>query len=719
MERRARRVGLLLPFYGGLLLMAGSAIGGLGLAIDTPDFTLRAYILMCLGLLASYIGAITRRNPAVLGALIGAIVFPLLVLSNTGAPITRLFFPDETLTEHSLLLPTLAVWGIIALSFAQVTRLNSIFIFVCGLVVFGLTGTVNINESLLVSFFLFLLSAFFVWAYNGVLNLLELANAAGQTVPLEPWRWAHTQAGVAVALLAIVFASSVVVGYPIYESASAWLVSPFMRSYQSSKMAPPLRDYTGFSEQFSLTGGPIELSDRVELTVHANSPALWRGLAYDYYTGRGWERTDRGEEYPLPEQPPASGTFRLWPGYPHSPQTPHVKTVRQRFHLHGRRGGVLLGAAQPVSIRSLTHRIQPYIDMYGCFHGRFRITVEPEYEIVSTVATPTAAEMAAAPSSPDAYPDFIRARYLQVPLSAQARLQDLADEITAGCTNAYAKAQAIETYLYENCRYTLNVPPIPAQQDAVAYFLLTTKQGACDLYASALVMLLRLSGVPARIVTGYSTGKWDPMQGLYVVTGQDSHAWAEVFFPGVGWVEFDPPSQKAPERFSWLTRLFQPGWTVPTLQLLGRRALVGFLILFALNALLIAISGVSPLSRATRWLRYRRALVNPRQRVAVAYLAVCEQLRRQGIVRYPWQTPTDYLWEVSARHELPEAIRHIDFPTFTHDFLRLRYAESSPDRAAAEAFAQQARTLARKIRRSRRTRTRSHTPEPTPSSHLD
>ena len=101
----------MLPLYAGLLVMAGSAVAALGLAIDSPDFTLRAYILVCLGVLASYVGAVMGRNPAVLGALIGAVVFPLLVLSNTGAPITRVFFPDETLGDHSLLLPTLAPQG--------------------------------------------------------------------------------------------------------------------------------------------------------------------------------------------------------------------------------------------------------------------------------------------------------------------------------------------------------------------------------------------------------------------------------------------------------------------------------------------------------------------------------------------------------------------------------------------------------------------------------
>jgi hypothetical protein len=697
------RLELLLPLYAGLFAMSAAVLTALGLAIDTPEFIIRAELLVFAGLAASLLGAVTGRNPAVLGAIVAGAVFPLLVLSNTGAPVTELFFPQETLGDHSLLLPTLAVWSIIAISFAQVNRANSIFIFVCGLVVFGLTGTVNLNESLLLSFFVFLLGTYFVWAYNGALNLYEQAQAVGQEVSVAPLRWAYTQVGTAAALLGVVFAAAVLTGWPMYRTTRNFFLTPFSPQFRPRATLTIAQNYAGFREEFSLLGGTLSLSESPAMTVHADAPALWRGLAYDYYNGRGWERLARGEEFLLPDRP--AGSFRR--EVPRTnrfiPHAARMQHVRQTIRLQADMAGVLPAAAMPVAVQGTTHAFRPKIDLYGCLHGRPPLAFDPEYEVESVVPLVQRGELEAAPYDPDLLPAYVRESYLQVPADTRARLQGLADRLTEGCRTPHEKANAILAYLYEKCRYTLEVPPLPPRQDAAAYFLLKTHRGACDLYASSFTILMRLADVPARVVTGYDTGEWDSALQGYEVTGADAHAWAEVYYQGIGWIEYNPPVQKEPERFQWLRRLMEPGLVGPTLISVGKSVLLTVLTLVVLNALVLAVSGASPLQMGAQWVRRRRQSPDPRQRVALAYLDVCEALGRRGVPREVWQTPTDFLHEVAVAETLPDDLRGAGMRALTEAFLRLRYGMPGPSLTDAGAFARSAQDLARRFRRARRT----------------
>ncbi len=137
------------------------------------------------------------------------------------------------------------------------------------------------------------------------------------------------------------------------------------------------------------------------------------------------------------------------------------------------------------------------------------------------------------------YPDYIHARYLQLPY-LPARVHELADKITAGIDNPYDKAKAIESYLRDTYPYDLKIPAPPADQDVTDYFLFDLKRGYCDYYATAMVVLARASGLPARFVSGYSSGSYDALHAEYIVRELNAHSWPEVYFPGIGWIEFEP-----------------------------------------------------------------------------------------------------------------------------------------------------------------------------------
>jgi hypothetical protein len=119
----------------------------------------------------------------------------------------------------------------------------------------------------------------------------------------------------------------------------------------------------------------------------------------------------------------------------------------------------------------------------------------------------------------------------------------LAEQITAGLETPYDKAKAIETYLRQ-IPYNDQISGPREGQDGVDYFLFDAKTGYCDYYASAMVVMLRSVGVPARYVRGYSQGS--KVDGVYQLLESDGHAWPEVFFPGFGWVEFEPTGGEPP-----------------------------------------------------------------------------------------------------------------------------------------------------------------------------
>jgi transglutaminase-like putative cysteine protease len=119
-------------------------------------------------------------------------------------------------------------------------------------------------------------------------------------------------------------------------------------------------------------------------------------------------------------------------------------------------------------------------------------------------------------------------------------IQDLARRVTAGKDNPYDQAAAIESYLRSNYQYTLTPTEPPAGADPLEYFLFHSKEGYCEYFASAMGDMLRSLGIPTRLVNGYGPGSYDDKLGKYVIKESDAHSWVEAYFPGYGWLPFEP-----------------------------------------------------------------------------------------------------------------------------------------------------------------------------------
>ena len=133
---------------------------------------------------------------------------------------------------------------------------------------------------------------------------------------------------------------------------------------------------------------------------------------------------------------------------------------------------------------------------------------------------------------PENYDRYVREHYLQIPDSIQAPLRAIAEEMALT-----ADPDSIAAAVRSHGTYDLNTPRMPEGKDFVLYFLQESRRGYCVHFSSAAVMLLRTMGIPARYVTGYAvesgTGQWNS------VTDDDSHAWAEYYVDGIGWIPLD------------------------------------------------------------------------------------------------------------------------------------------------------------------------------------
>src|SRR6185295_13847344 len=119
------------------------------------------------------------------------------------------------------------------------------------------------------------------------------------------------------------------------------------------------------------------------------------------------------------------------------------------------------------------------------------------------------------------------------------RIAKLAREFAKGAPTEVEKARAVEHHLRHDFGYTLQLLPA-AVADPLTHFLFVRRKGHCEYFASAMTVMLRTQGIPARLVTGFQSGTFNPMTELFVVRASDAHSWVEAWLPRRGWTTFDP-----------------------------------------------------------------------------------------------------------------------------------------------------------------------------------
>ncbi len=297
----------------------------------------------------------------------------------------------------------------------------------------------------------------------------------------------------------------------------------------------------GFSDAISLGEHGSTIYSNPEIVLRVEFPdgvpnnllsLHWRGRSYDRFDGVRWSRSDGVR----PSTAPVEWYRERW----------GAETLTQR--IYGAPLDVrLLFAVHPMLSVEADSRIQPMFDNVGDFF--YWGTSTPIYTARSAAQPPPADSLRAANGS--FMPD--RSRYLQLPRLPD-RIGALADSLTRGLDNRYDKVRAVESWLRSEFGYTRELPRT-AGETSLDHFLFERREGHCEYFSSAMVVLLRSVGIYARNVNGFLGGRWNDFGGYLAVTQNEAHSWVEVWFPDYGWVQFDPTpgsSSSGEARAEWL-----------------------------------------------------------------------------------------------------------------------------------------------------------------------
>jgi transglutaminase-like putative cysteine protease len=295
-----------------------------------------------------------------------------------------------------------------------------------------------------------------------------------------------------------------------------------------------------YGDTFGLGSGSI-LTDATVFTVTPNQsqrlgvPFYWRIRSYDTYADGIWKSSILTQQ-----------TYRTNDKFISYPQF-NSRTVME-FRFRPARSLTILYApgltmqinhAASLTVTSSDDQVQDVV----------AVSVDPMisagsvYEISASLAAPTIKQLEEAGQD---YPDWVTETYLQLPDDLPPSISQLAQEITAGAETPYQKVTLVTNWLRENIEYQPVLPEIPQGQDPIEWMLFTQKQAFCNYYATAEVLMLRSLGIPARWVVGYNQGELDDStdEAYYRVRDKNRHAWPEVFFPGLGWIEFEPTASE-------------------------------------------------------------------------------------------------------------------------------------------------------------------------------
>jgi protein-glutamine gamma-glutamyltransferase len=452
--------------------------------------------------------------------------------------------------------------------------------------------------------------------------------------------------------------------------------------------------YYGFNEEMNqnLRGS---LKPEVVMRVRSQSIGFWRVMAFDRYTGKGW-KVSRNKNANVVRRPPWSYRFVL------PPQQAQVNTkeVVQTFSILTEFPNLLPSLAQAREVYFPTQEIA--VDAEGGMRSPGPLEEGLTYSVVSDVPYRDRSRLNQTRTT---YSKTIREHYLQIPAAIAPQVRRITQQLLAksprSLTTPYEKALYLTQTLKQNYTLQPNLPELQPEQDLVTTFLTDWKGGYPDHFASALTLMLRSIGIPARLATGFAPGEFNPFTGLYVVKNTDAYALSEVYFPRQGWFAFDaipgrdlyPPSVEIDQTFSVLGQFWNwvagwlpspvAGWISGAIALLSKllgKVLglfsEGWLGIVKLCLLSCGVGvGAWSLWHALRSIQsfYQLRRLPPMARL---YQQMLRILAEQGLQKHPSETPFEYVQQV--RLACPGAQADI-VAELSQAYVAWRYGESTLD----------------------------------------
>lgn len=388
----------------------------------------------------------------------------------------------------------------------------------------------------------------------------------------------------------------------------------------------------------------FELGDRPLLKVETEGRYYWRAITYDRYDGHSIASSATAEARipalePLPLDPGGAEERRL---------------VTQRVTVLGDRIARLVAAAEPLhfDLDTDVERRAAAWDIVGV-SAPIPLQEGQAYTVVSAVREPAIDELVAASGE---YPAWLE-HYLQLPSNLPERVGALAARVASRAGSPFERASAIEAYL-RGLTYSTRTSAPPPDRDWVDYLLFDTQTGYCDYLATAMMVMLRSQGIPARVASGFASGDFDQTTGVWIVRERDTHSWTEAYIPGVGWVPFEPSASREPptrsasranregrnplaaDPVSGRAPLVEPldefvGSSTATQGTAATRSLFAELLLGL--AIVLSLAGAACATVALAWERGLR----DQPRVARRFAHVQRLAALAGLREPPWQTPLE------------------------------------------------------------------------------
>ena len=674
---------------------AGFGACALGLAcfntvLSGSLFTIIAILLTGAGFYVSWKArAGTFAMPKVESAMLGGLL--CLLAAVFAIPDFRSqILPVEAMSSPDLLMGVALVWLMVVFSFRLSNDRAVLFMIVPGLSLIGLTATFDPSAEVMTLFGAFLALACFILVGQNTFSYREQPGAADGAVRVSAGS-TRLHIGITASITLVALVVGIALGTLLYPR----LVNTLTHQISSIDTAQFVEQFVG-EEYAPIATGPITLSAQELMTVRCDRPLLWRGRTYNKYTGQGWICELSADEQtwirPMDEPTDAGKAGHtsafIIPRHPLYEISRESERIEQAFTIVSGSFRTVYAASQPRIVKfSVPERMLRYgsrIEANASYGPKTVCTV------VSRVNRATLRELSSASTE---YPPRISERYLGVPETCW-QIESLVKRLTVGEPNAYRKALAIQEYLGNTCAYDTTAPRAPENEDAITHFLLRSKRGYCDIFASSMVIMARQAGIPARWVTGFASGELRPEDGLYHVLAKDRHAWAELYFPGYGWVEFDATPSGG--NTNWRASL-QDLWMAASSD---RPALIVVLVISSLLTFLIKTEIIDRLGRSRRRRPTREEVYAAE--ISKNYRGMCAILAKAGYPRRPSMTPWEYA--VGFGDLFPQNLAELSsaVDAITADFVQFRYSsrEPSPDGLAAMSSAVQ--RLARSLKTAKR-----------------
>ncbi|CCW34513.1 transglutaminase-like enzyme, predicted cysteine protease [Chthonomonas calidirosea] len=677
------------------------------------------YLLAAFGYASSYFLRWRGVKTLSVGLLLLMIGLAVVTFVN---PSTLPFFNNQDQTDDRILgLLQLFVWASILHSYTLLNDSTVLFACVPCMTMLALVSARNPDPAIHQDFLVFVAASIFLLIHE---NYLRTTHTRIFAAPKQRRSLYSGQIALALACLFCTLVLSNLVATPLRAMGQALFGAIFQQSPYYQRYLP-LSSSTSTQVQVSernhirVASGPVTSSDQPLFEVTSPRPLYWRGEVLTLYNGIGFEAAstsspteqlfpaEQSDTQRIQQYEDITGPMGSVDTSPHhfilplSPleldetQMQHSMEIKQRVHVVG---GTILQIYGAGNIRSLDvpYNTLAYDQLSEKLSAPDPLHIQSIYTVVSRVPTEDPSILRKASSSLSDVPPFIRDTCLQTAVNGHddPALRQLALQITRGLHNNYDKASAIRAYIASHCKYNLHAPPAPTDQDVVDYFLFKSRQGYCDSFGAAMVMLCRYAGIPARLASGFITGE---VRGdnTYLVREKDKHIWAEVFFPQIGWVPFDATEGAQEVTTSpgtmgrikdFLSWCFAHG-ALPALILCTVMALLTFVLWNELGRRL----------RRNRWtaeLAPERFVTN--REVIAYYLQLCSFLARKGLPRASSMTPDEYL------HTLTRILGDGDWQslmqTITQLYTEARYSSrelSTEEVNAMKQHISQLRTLLR------------------------